>query len=193
MTSMMEIFSLILDFIDSVWAVISLIFVWFVVKIPKKYRAFEKTLYRFSITRKWFGPIFRLFNKLFRLRKLDYFGSYIPDEEQEFYEIFARELSKAKTVIYNSGDGFSMNKSERGKKFATSAEKTDFLDAAMLHAMNKNPALHFHRFQIRSACNISWLSRLIAMIEVAEIQGKPQQFHVYIDDKYDHIGCFSAN
>lgn len=70
-------------------------------------------------------PVFQWINNIFGMKKKEYFASYIPDEEQEFYEIFAKELSNAKTVIYNSGDGFSMNKIDRGEgRFAGSDEES---------------------------------------------------------------------
>jgi hypothetical protein len=77
----------------------------------------------------------------------DPYPSHIPDDEPAFYQEFSKRLSKARSEIYNSGDGFNMRK--RGTPtYPGPADKADILDRAICEAMDKNPNLQYHRFQI---------------------------------------------
>ena len=119
------------------------------------------------------------------------FGVYIPqgelppDSERRFYKYFAKSLRRATDIIYNSGDGFSMNREQQGMyEYASSAQKADELDGAIIEAL-RNGA-EYKRFQISSACSISWMSRLIWLKKNFE------RVEIYFNRSFDHTGSFCA-
>ncbi len=120
----------------------------------------------------------------------DVYRSYIPEgelAEVEFYDEFSKHLAKANTTIYNCGDGFNMISPIEPSGGPSSRDKADKLDEAIIQAMTENPNLVYTRFQILSACNINWISRLIYLKEQFG-----EQFRVYTNRDYDHMGCFCA-
>lgn len=124
-----------------------------------------------------------------RVRESDIYPSRIPHSEINFYELFANDLSLAKKLIFNSGDGFNMDPAQNSDSFAKSCVKADYLDAAMIEALDndKNKELIIFRFQIEAACNINWIGRLIAMKKFGG-----DRFRVFFDSTCDHVGCFCA-
>lgn len=128
---------------------------------------------------------------LFKTRySKDWYPTIIPkgeNREKKFYDIFSNVLRRAEVEIYNSGDGFNMTSiRERGGK-DSSREKADILDGAIIEAIEKNDQFVYKRFQILSACNLNWISRLIYM--KGEYKAK---FQVFFNKDFDHIGCFCA-
>lgn len=117
----------------------------------------------------------------------DSYVSNIPETEKQFYAEFSKRLRQGKHAIYNCGDGFNMNAPRDKGGEPTSGEKADKLDGAIIEAMRKNPELIYKRFQISSACNLNWISRMIAMKREFG-----NQFLVYINREFDHMGCFCA-
>lgn len=125
---------------------------------------------------------------LFReYREDDGYESDIPTDETDFYDKFSKYLSGAKDKIFNCGDGFNMLalRAEGGER--TSAEKADMLDEAIIKVMEEHPLFIYKRFQIISACNLNWISRLIYMKSIYK-----DRFIVFTNRNFDHIGCFSA-
>lgn len=126
------------------------------------------------------------------IKTLPTYPAYIPQDESQrnnekkFYRFFAERLRKAKLDIYNSGDGFSMLRDWHEEiEFSSSAGKADILDGAIISAIEKG--VTYHRFQIRSACSISWMSRLIWMKQ--KFGGSVQ---LYFNSSFDHMGSFCA-
>jgi hypothetical protein len=68
-----------------------------------------------------------------------------------------------------------------------SGDKADKLDGALIHALNTHKDCRYTRFQITSACGLSWISRLIWMKEEYG-----DRFKVFTNPAYDHLGCFCA-
>jgi hypothetical protein len=134
----------------------------------------------------------RIMNDILHVRPIypgDSYPNYIPDDEESFYKEFGRRLGKAQSQIFLSGDGFNMAKRRATTKAELeSADKADILDAAIYSALvERKGDLVYKRFQITSACPINWLSRIIFMKETFG-----DQYRVFVDPNYDHIGCFCA-
>jgi hypothetical protein len=120
------------------------------------------------------------------------YSVYIPQDqspiknEEKFYQYFADRLSRAKNDIYNSGDGFSIVRAwHKEIEFASSARKADILDGAIVSALEKGA--NYHRFQIRNACSMNWMSRLIWMKQTFG-----NQVQLYFNSGFDHMGSFCA-
>ena len=113
------------------------------------------------------------------------YPSSTPNDEKEFYDEFSKRLRQGKSRIYNSGDGFNML-SRTAEGFG-SGDKGDILDAAIIHALDNSPDLEYKRFQITSACGLSWISRLIYMKE-----RYGDRFKIFTNRDYDHLGCYCA-
>lgn len=115
----------------------------------------------------------------------DPYPSMIPDSERVFYEEFSKRLAGATLNILNCGDGFNMARPASQSGSLSSREKADILDGAIINALRSNEGLIYKRFQIVSACNINWISRMISMKEEFG-----DRFKLYINQNFDHIGCF---
>jgi hypothetical protein len=114
----------------------------------------------------------------------DGFPSYIPQDDRSFYKEFSTRLSRGKIKILNSGDGFNMQLRTVAGGEPRSADKADILDRGIIRALDNNPGLHYTRFQITSACNLNWISRLMAMKSRFG-----SRFQVLVNPDYDHLGC----